>query len=169
MPQQLPRDPAPVPGVMEDGVLMLEGAAFDAPTDPPEQHVNVNRDFWGRPQSLSIAVLTLQPPPTPDQAGVVIQLAPEAAALLQGRRLTIEVNYRPLAVNAASQLALSLAGPGPTRWVTQPIPPLSGSVRFNIPARDEVSGIGLRAVSNNQDPEAFGVEIVSIRAGARQR
>ena len=168
MPQMLPRDPAPVAGFTEDGALVLAGDALGAPNDPPQQNVTVARDFWGRAQSLRIAVLPDQGAPQPSESGVRILLEPQAAALLEGRGVTAEITYRPLPVNAASALAVSLQGPGAAPWVTQPIPPgQSGSVRFNLPAAQGIIAIGLRAVSGETGPLSYGVEIVSIRLVAR--
>lgn len=170
MPQMLPRPPAPVAGLIEGDALTLQGAAFDAPDDPPQQHVTVVRDLFGKPQSLRIAVLPEQAEnPDPSETGVRIQLDPQSAAMLSDRRLTVVVTYRPLPVNAASALALSLQGAQPTGWVVRPIPPLSGTVEFNLPRTPGVTGIGLRAISGNPGPEAYGVEIVSIHASPRVR
>ena len=158
-----PRIPAPVAGLIaEDGALVLEGRAFNSPTRPPEQYVTVVRDFWGRPQSLRLAVLPGLPLPRPEETGVEIQLVPESSRLISGRRLTVEISYRPLPVNAAPMLAVSLQGTGPARWVRREIPPLSGIARFDLPASRNVEGLGLRAISNDASM-AFGVEITSIR------
>lgn len=167
MPQLLPRTPAAAAGVGAAGILTLEGAAFDAPTDPPEQAVTVVRDMLGEAQALRIAVLPDQGAPTPAEQGVQILLTPQAAALLENQPLTVEVAYRPLPVNAAGQLAVSVQGAGETVWVAREIPPLSGLARFNLAPVSGVRAIGLRAVSDNPGPVAYGVEIVAIRAGPR--
>jgi hypothetical protein len=167
-PQMRPRIPAPVAGlVAEDGALVLEGAAFNSPTDPPEQYVTVVRDFWGRPQSLRLAVLPGLPRPHPDETGVEIKLVPQSSRLISGRPLTVEISYRPLPVNAAPTLAVSLQGTAPARWVRREIPPLSGTALFDLPPSRNVEGLGLRAISNDTSM-AFGVEIVSIRITPRR-
>jgi hypothetical protein len=161
-PQSWPRQPAPVAGVVRDGAIVLEGAAFDAPDDSPDQTMNVVRDFWGRPQSLRIAVLPGQPDPSPAETGARILLTPERAALLEDKPATVEVTYRPLPINAATGLAVSLQGVGPADWVIQPIPPEAGTVVFQLPAGFAPDAIGLRAISAGQE-QAYGVEIVRIR------
>ncbi len=162
-PQMMPRSPAPVAGqIVEGGVLVLEGEAFNSPTDPPEQYVTVVRDFWGRPQGLRLAALPGLQRPTPEETGVEIQLTPDSARLISGRRLNVEVSYRPLPVNAAPQLAVRLQGIEPAQWVRRAIPPLSGIARFDLPASQHVESLALRAISNDNSM-AFGVEIVSIR------
>lgn len=167
-PQMMPRAPAPVAGqIAEGGVLVLEGEAFNSPTDPPEQYVTVVRDFWGRPQGLRLAALPGLQRPTPEETGVEISLAPDSARLISGRRLNVEVTYRPLPVNAAPMLAVSLQGAEPAHWVLRPIPPLSGVARFNLPPSQNVESLGLRAISNDTSM-AFGVEITSIRVAPRQ-
>jgi hypothetical protein len=165
-PQRLPRDPAPVAGQVSGDALVLEGAAFNSPTGAPEQAMTVVRDIWGRPQSLRIAVQPGLSPPTAAETGIVIALAPESAALLEGKPLTVEIAYRPLPVNAASALAIRVQNGTETPWVSAPIPPQAGSVRFELPAASGVAGIGLRAVTGEQD-QAYGVEITSIRAVPR--
>jgi hypothetical protein len=161
-PQALPREPAAVAGRVEGETLVLERAAFDAPEDPPEQHVTIVRDFWGAPQSLRIAVLPGQNDPTAGESGVFIGLDPASAALISGKPLSVDVTYRPLSVNAASQLAISVQGSQPTRWVGRPIPPLADAANFTLPRARDVRGIGLRAIGGGAD-QAYGVEIVSIR------
>ncbi|MGE0597746.1 MAG: hypothetical protein AB7P07_15425 [Hyphomonadaceae bacterium] len=165
MPQLLPRDAAPAAGQVEGPVLTLRETAFDAPEDPPEQNVTVTRDFLGHAQTLKIAVLPGLGDPQPAERGVRILLQPSAADVLDNRPITVEITYRPLPVNAATALAVSLQGADATQWVSQPIPPLSRRARFELPPAAGVTAIGLRAVSDNPGPEAYGVEIVSIRAG----
>lgn len=169
MPQLWPRPAAPVAAQVENGVVLLERAAFNSPEDPPQQDITVTRNLLGQPQALRIAVLPEQGDPTPQETGVRLLLEPEAGALLSDRGVRVEVQYQPLAVNAASALAVSLQGSGETRWVSQPIPPLSNSVTFTLPATQGVTAIGLRAISGNPPPVSYGVEITSIRASARAR
>lgn len=167
-PQMFPHPTAQVAGQIEGDSLLLAGDDFNSPTDPPEQYVTVVRDFWGRPQSLRIAVLPNLRAPAPSENGVEILLQPETAQLISNKRVTVEVTYQPLAVNAAPVLAMSLRGSQPARWQPRQIPPLSGMVRFDLPATPNVRGVGLRAVNN--DPSlAFGVEILSIRVTPRAR
>lgn len=157
------RAPAPVAGEVRGGALVLEGAAFNAPDPSPEQHMQVVRSFWGEAQALRIAVLPGQPAPTPAEQGVRVLLTPEAAALLDGPPVTVEISYRPVPINAATGLAVSLQGIGPADWVIQPIAPQPGSVTYQLPAGFAVDAIGLRAISEGTD-QAYGVEIVRIIA-----
>lgn len=161
-PQSWPRTPAPVSGQIADGVLVLEGAGFDSPDTSPEQSMFVVRDFWGRPSTLRIAQLPGQPPPTPAEQGVRILLAPDVAALIDERPVTIEVSYNPLQFNAASGLAVSLQGIGPAEWISADTPPEPSVVRFDLPEQIAVNAIGLRALSTNDD-QAYGLEITRIR------
>jgi hypothetical protein len=162
-PQNWPREPAPTAGAVAGGALILERAAFNAPDGSPDQTMTVVRDFWGRPQALRIAVLPGQPDPSPAETGARILLTPESAALLDDKPVAVEVTYRPLPVNAAQSLAVSLQGIGPADWVIQPIPPQPGTVRFQLPPGFAVNAVGLRAVSPGAD-QAYGVEIVRVRA-----
>ncbi|MES1201518.1 MAG: hypothetical protein ABUS57_08725 [Pseudomonadota bacterium] len=162
-PQLWPKPAAAQAGLVQNGALVLQGAAFDTPDPSPDQNMTVVRDVWGHPQSLRIAVLPNQPSPTPAEQGVRILLTPESAARLQDKPVTVEVTYRPVPVNAATGLAVSLQGIGPAEWVSQPIAPQSGTVRFQLPAGTGVEAIGLRAISSAQD-QAYGLEIVRIRA-----
>lgn len=161
-PRAWPRQPAPTAGQIVEGALVLEGEAFTAPGLSPEQHVSVARDFWGKARSLRIAVLPGQPPPTPAETGVRLLLAPQAAALMDDKPVTVEVRYNPLPFNAATGLAVSLQGIGPADWVSAPIPPQPGVVRFALPAAMAVNAIGLRAISEGQD-QAYGLEILRVR------
>ncbi len=162
-PQAWPRKPAPVSGEIHNGVLVLQGAAFNSPDPDPEQRLNVDRDFWGHPQSLHVAVIANQPPPTPAETGVRVLLTPQAAQALGSGAVTIEVSYRPQPVNNASSFAVSLQGIGPADWVTQPVQPQAGVLRFNLPPGLAPDAIGLRAISTAQD-EAYGIEITRIVA-----
>lgn len=161
-PQAWPREPAPVAGVLEDGVLVLERSAFNSPAVGAEQEMTVTRDYWGRALTLRIAQKPGQPPPTPAEQGVRILLTPERAALLEDKPVTVEVSYLPLPVNAAAGLAASVQGIGPAEWVSQGTPPQPGTARFVLPAQFEVNGIGLRALSVLPD-QAYGLEITRIR------
>lgn len=163
MPQDWPRNPAPVAGEIHNGTLVLQGAAFNSPDKSPEQHVTVERDFWGHPRSLHIAVLPNQPAPTPAETGARILLTPQAAAALGENAVTVEVSYRPQPVNTASGLAVSLQGIGPADWVTQPVQPQAGVLHFQLPPGLNTDAIGLRAISNQGD-QAYGIEITRIVA-----
>lgn len=161
-PQSFPRQPVPVAAARDNGALVFAGAGFDAPDDPPEQHMTVTRDFWGHAETLRIAVLANQPPPTPAEEGVRILLTPADAALIEDKPVTVEVSYNALPVNAASGLAVSLQGIGPADWMIQPTPPQPGTLRFELPAQMAVNAIGLRAMSDSND-QAYGLEITRIR------
>ncbi|MDX2276149.1 MAG: hypothetical protein NW206_11930 [Hyphomonadaceae bacterium] len=165
-PQLLPRAPAETAGTADGQVLVLQGEAFNAPTDPPQQYVTVVRDFWGRPESLRIAALPNLGGPTSEERGVEILLSPETAQSLAGRRLRAYVAYRPLPLNAASALAVAAVGSGPVNWVRRRTPPQASIAQFEIVAPPDVRSISLRVL--HTDPRlAFGVEIVSIRITAR--
>ena len=161
-PQNWPRPAEAVAGQIEGQTLVLQGEAFNAPTDPANQDITVVRDALGHAQSLRLATLADLGPPSPNEPGVVIELAPDASAYLAGKRLAVEISYRPLPVNAAPELAIGLAGRPTMDWVTRPIPPLSNNVRYELPAQPTVTGIALRPLLAGPSM-TFGVEIVSIR------
>ena len=163
-PQSWPRSPAPVSGQAAGGGLILSQASFDAPTsDPDAQNLFVTRNFWGQAQTLRIAVHPNMNAPGAADHGVQILLAPSAAANLTGHPATIQVTYNPLAVNAATGLAVSLQGAGPIVWVSQNAPPQHGALSFEVPAQAGVTGVGLRAISTNANQrEAYGLEITRI-------
>src|SRR5262245_60561572 len=100
-PQSWPRAPAPVAGLVAGGGLVLTQASFDAPAGDPDQNLYVTRNYLGQAQTLRIAVLSNKPAPGAGDHGVEILLAPEAAAALDNKPLTVVVNYNPLPVNAA--------------------------------------------------------------------
>ena len=160
-PQSWPRTPAAVTGQQVGAALVLEGASFDAPRAEAQQNLDIPRNVLGQAQSLRIAVLPNQPAPGVGDRGVQILLAPSAAAQLSGHPATIVVSYNPLPVNAATGLAVSLQGAGPSTWVSQNAPPQHGALRFEVPAQSDVNAIGLRAISANSD-EAYGLEITRI-------
>jgi hypothetical protein len=161
-PQSWPRAPAPAAARVDDGALIYAGAGFNSPDAGPEQRLMVHRDFWGRPRTLSIAVLQDQPPPTPAERGVRILITPEDAARIDARPVTVEVSYNPLPVNAATGLAVSLRGDTPAQWVGQDIQPQPSTVRFELPAQAGVNAIGLRALHQG-GAQAFGLEITRVR------
>ena len=165
-PQAWPRPPAPVAGAIAQDALLLERDAFNAPDPGAGQHMTVTRDFWGRAQSLRIAQLPNQTAPSSDEHGVRVMLAPEGAALLQGKPLLVEVTYNPLPINAATGLAVSLRGDGASDWVSQPAPPQPGRLSFELPASADANAIGLRALSEGTD-QAYGLEITRIRVSPR--
>jgi hypothetical protein len=72
------------------------------------------------------------------------------------------VTYNPIPINAASELAVSLQGIGPADWVSQPSPPQTGTLTFQLPPQFAVNAIGLRALSGNAD-QAYGLEITLVR------
>ncbi len=162
-PQAWPRSPAPVAGKVENGVLVLERDAFNSPEKSPEQNLTVARDLVGNAQTLHVAVLPGNPPPTPAETGVRILLTPESAALLDGKAVTVDVTYRPQPVNTVQQFAVALLGIGPADWVTATVQPQAGVLRYNLPEGIGVNAIGLRAVSTASD-QAYGLEIVRIAA-----
>jgi hypothetical protein len=161
-PQKWPREPRPIAGQQQGQTLVLGAAAFDAPSASPDQHMNVVRDFWGRPLSLRIAVLPNQPNPTPAERGVRLLLTPEDAALVTDKPVVVEVSYNPLSIKAATGLAVSLQGIAPADWVIQEIAAQAGVARFALPAQFAVDAIGFRAISSNTD-QAYGVEITNVR------
>ncbi|MES1156559.1 MAG: hypothetical protein ABUL73_02160 [Alphaproteobacteria bacterium] len=162
-PQAWPRAPELQAGEIQNGAVVLETGAFTAPATGDGQSLYVTRDIWGDARYLHIAVEPNRGNPTPGEQGVRILLKPATAALLQNRPVTLEVTYNPVAVNAATGLAASLEGDGPSNWVSQSIAAQTTTVRFQLPARATVDAIGLRAISTEQD-QAYGVEIVRIRA-----
>lgn len=162
-PQAWPHEPEPVTGEVVQGAIILEGEGLNSPDDSPGQNMTVVRDFWGRPEALRIAVLPGQPEPTPAEQGVRILLTPETAMMIDGPPVIVEVNYSPLAINAASGLAVSLQGIGPADWVIQPLLSEAGVARFELPPGIAIDAIGLRAMSDGDD-QAYGVEITRIRA-----
>lgn len=161
-PQAWPREPAPVAAQVVDGALVFEGQAFNSPAVGAEQNMSVVRDFWGAAQALRIAQKPGQPPPTPAEQGARLLLTTEQAALIDDRPVTIEVTYNPIPINAASELAVSLQGIGPAEWVSQPSPPQTGTLTFQLPPQFAVNAIGLRALSGNAD-QAYGLEITRVR------
>jgi hypothetical protein len=162
-PQKWPHKPAPV-GSQHDGAsLVWTGAGFDAPDTGPDQRVAVQRDFWGRAETLHVAVLPNQPAPTSAEQGVRILLTPADAAAVAGRPVTVEISYHPLPINAATGLAVSLQGGAPAQWVTHDAPsPPQGALKFELPAQTAANAIGLRVISTGTD-EAYGLEITRIK------
>ncbi|MGD9968379.1 MAG: hypothetical protein AB7T59_17805 [Hyphomonadaceae bacterium] len=160
-PQSWPRDPAPVTAARDGEWLVWSGEAFDTPSADERHEIMVVRDFFGRAQNLRIAQKA-SGEPAPEERGARILLSPEDAAALQGRRLTVEVSYNPLPVNAAPALAVAAGGDGPTAWVRQDTPPQPATLRFQLPAQSEVNAIALRAISAADD-QAYGLEITRIR------
>lgn len=165
-PQAWPRDPAPVAAANTQGVLVFSGPAFDSPQGGPGQNMTISRDYWGKAEALRIAVLPETPAPTPADRGVRLLLTPQDAAALDGKRLSVEVSYNALPVNAAQGLAVSVQGAGQTNWVSQEIPTENATVRFDLPAQSNVNAIGLRALNTGAE-EAFGLEITRIRITPR--
>lgn len=161
-PQAWPREPAPVAAQVVGAALVFEGEAFNSPAVGAEQNMSVVRDFWGAAQALRIAQKPGQPPPTPAEQGARLLLTPAQAALIEDRPVTVEVTYNPIPINAASELAVSLQGIGPAEWVSQPSPPQTGTLTFQLPPQFAVNAIGLRALSGNAD-QAYGLEITRVR------
>lgn len=162
-PQTWPRSAEPQAGLIREGSLVLERGAFTAPAPSPDQYVYVTRDLFGNAEALRVAVLPGMPPPTPAEQGVRVLLTEQGAALLNDHPVTVEVTYRPVPINAATGLAVSLQGIGPADWQTQAISPVSGTVRYEFPPSFAINAIGLRAISDGEG-QAYGVEIVRIRA-----
>lgn len=159
-------EPRPQAGEIIEGAIVLRGDAFDAPDGSPDQVFNVNRNAFGQAQSLAIAVLPNMPAPTPAERGVRVLLTPETGAVLDNKPTTITIAYRPLPVNNATSLAVSLQGIGPAEWVIQPLTEQAGVLRFDLPAQFALEAIGLRAISSETD-QNYGVEILEIRATPR--
>lgn len=162
-PQAWPRPAAPVVGQVQNGVLLLTGAAFNSPDKGSGQAMTVTRDYWGNPQSLHVAAMPNAPAPAANETGVRILLSPESAAVLANKPITVDLTYRPQPINTAPRFAVSLQGGGPAQWVVQPIAPQAGTLRFQLPAGGAANAIGLRALSDAQD-QAYGIEIVRIAA-----
>lgn len=165
-PQSWPRPPSAAEALTADGSLIFEGAAFDAPAVGPEQEITVVRSFWGAAQALRIAQKPGQPAPTATDRGAQLLLNAEQAAQIEGRPVTIEVAYGPLPINAASGLAVAILGEGTAQWVSQPTPPQTGVLVFELPPQTSVNAIGLRALSNGAT-EASGLEITRVRVTPR--
>lgn len=161
-PQKWPRDPAPVAGEVQNGVLVLAADAFNSPSPIAEENLTVVRDFLGKPVALRVAVLPNQGGPAPRELGVRVMLTSESAALIAGRPVTVEVAYNPISPNAANSLAVALQGGAERQWVSQDLAAQSGVATYSLPAEATVDGIGFRAVSSNDD-QAYGVEITSVR------
>lgn len=163
-PLSWPREPAPAATQQAGGTLVLAGNAFSAPAPDPQQNLHIMRTFLGEARTLRIAVLPNQGAPGPDDRGVRILLNREDAAFLNSRPATVLVAYDPLAVNAATGLAVSLEGAGPTQWVTQTASPQPATLRFEVPAQTDVNAIGLRTINGNasRQTEAYGLEITRI-------
>ena len=165
-PQFWPRDPAPAAAELSDGALVYQGDSFNTPQDAPARTFTVVRNFWGQPEALRVAILVdnnvVVPDPTPQDTGVRILLTPADAARINGRAATIEVSYRPLAINTARGLAVSLQGAGATTWVSTPTPPEPSTVSIRVPAQSGITAIGLRPIDPGND-RVYGVEITRIR------
>jgi hypothetical protein len=156
------RPEAPTSGVMRDGALVLEGEALGTPAMSPEQQVFVVRDIMGHASALRVAVIPGQTIPTPAETGVRVLLDDAAARFIEDKPVDVQIDYRPIPLNMASGLAVSLQGVGPAQWVAQPIAVETGSLHFRLPAQMAVNAIGLRALNEGADRN-FGVEIVRIR------
>ena len=144
---------APVAGALDGDALVLEGEALKTPDPSPEQ------SFRFANNALELTVLPNQPAPTAAERGVRILLTPERAAHINERAVLVEARYRAA---AASGLAVSLQGIGPSEWVAQPLNGGEGVARFELPAQFAVDALGLRALS-----EAGGaVTITQIRISA---
>lgn len=155
------RAPAPMAARLVDGALIFDGAGFNSPDTSPEQTLTVVRDFWGHAQTLRIAQLPGQPPPTPAEQGVRLLLTPEDAARLEDRAVTVEVSYNPSTTNSAEGLAVSLQGIGPADWVSVPTPPEPHTVRFELPPQLAVNAVGLRVLSSDTE-QAHALEITRV-------
>lgn len=158
-----PRPEHAVSGAMADGALVLQGDDLGAPAPSPEQRLYVVRDLWGHAEGLRVGVLPDQPAPTAAETGVRIMLSPEAAAFVEDKPVRVDIDYRPIPVNMATGLAVSLQGIGPADWISQPISPETGSVSFELPPQFAVDAIGLRALHEEEADSNFGLEIVRIR------
>ncbi len=167
-PQSWPRDPGPVAGVQDGQWLVYEGEAFNSPERGAEE-MTVVRDYWGRAQGLRVAQTKAQPPPIPQDNGTLLLLSAQDAAAISGRPLVVEVSYTPSPVNNAQSLALSLRSSdgAASPWQSVDTPPEPSTIRFNLPARNAVNALGIRAISQFED-QAYGLEITRIRimAGA---
>ena len=155
------REPEMQAGRIDQGVIVLEGAAFDAPESSPDQVIHVRREDFGRAVALRVAVLPGQPPPSAAEPGARILLTPETAALLSDRPVQVRVAYASLPTNPASALAVSLQGAGPAGWVIQDLPIGEGQAAFELEPQAAVNAIGLRAIGSHTDFNS-GIEIQRI-------
>lgn len=131
----------PVAGAIDGETLVLEGPALATPDPSPEQTYRFADNV------LELTVLADQPAPTPAERGVRILLTPERVTHINDRAVVVEVQYRAPATGAASGLATSLQGIGPSEWIDQPISAGEGVARYELPAQSAVDGLGLRALS----------------------
>ena len=150
---------APVAGAIEGEALVLEGQALSTPDPSPEQ------TYRFADNALELTVLANQPAPTPAERGVRILLTPERVAHINDRAVVVEIHYRAPATGAASSLATSLQGIGPSEWSVQPISASEGVARYELPAQSAVDGIGLRALSETPD-QTGAVSVTRIRISA---
>jgi hypothetical protein len=148
-------------GRLDQGVIVLEGAAFDAPESSPDQVIHVRREGFGRAVALRVAVMPNRPPPTSTETGARILLSPETAARLNDHPTEIRVTYASLPSNPSTALAVSLQGAGPADWVVQELPIGEGQAVFALPPQTAVSAIGLRAIGSDTEFNS-GVEIQRI-------
>lgn len=161
-PQSWPRSAAQVHAVRDGEWFVYQGDGFNSPDVGPTQEMTVVRDFLGRPLTLRIAERGRQATPNSSEQGTRILLSPDDAAAISGRPVTVEISYYPLAVNAATGLAVSLRGDGASEWVSQSAPSQPTTLRFRLPPTANVNAIGLLTLSNSDD-QAYGLEITRIR------
>jgi hypothetical protein len=163
-PQNWPRKPAPAPARHEGASLVWDHGGFNAPDVGPEQLLTIDRDLWGQAQSMRIAQLANQPPPTPAEQGVRILFTREDAARLDGKAVTAEVSYNPLPFNPATAMALSIQGIGPASWTTVAAPsPPEGTLKFELQPQLAPDGLGIRVLAQQTGLEAYGLEITKVK------
>ena len=95
--------------------------------------MTVSRDLWASAARCTSPCLPDSPlRPRPILACEFCS-TPASAAVLGAGAVTMEVSYRPQAVNTAAALAVSLQGAGPADWVKLPLQPQAGVLRFQLP------------------------------------
>ncbi|MGE3141718.1 MAG: hypothetical protein AB7L65_00210 [Hyphomonadaceae bacterium] len=149
-------------GRVENGAIVLEGAALAHPEVSADQVIYVVRDGLGRPLALRLAVLPNQPPPGPAETEARFALTPETAQRIANRPVIVDVTVAPLPVTTAAGLAVSLQGAGPTQWATAPASPEPQTLRYRLPAVAAPEAVGLRAISAYADYN-YGFQIMRIR------
>lgn len=162
-PQNWPRTPAPVAAQRAGHSLIWAGEGFNSPQLAPEQRLTIERDLMGRAKDIHLAVLPDLGAARADETGLQLLLTPEDAAMLRNRRVTVQISYQPLPVNAASGLAVSLQGGRTSIWVTKDAPsPPQGTLNYELPPQATPTAIALRVISTTSG-EAYGLEITKVQ------
>lgn len=157
-------EPAPQAGRSAGDTLVLDASSLARPETPDAADLVFVVERDETPTGLRVARRAPATQPAPDEKGVRILLAPQAAAPFAGRRVVVEVDLRAIGETTARNLALSLQGEGPSAWVTQPLASLPATIRYELPPGSQTApaALGLRVV-DERTPHSYGVEIVEIR------